>query len=167
VKPPATTALAIRPCFALGGLACLAFIVLAVIAILVPEPVCRPVCVKDHTEIRTTMRVEGNGYMAPEVTPVSVCDEYQEVCRPDAAEPLQQDMAASARNVGLLNDEAMAERIKRAADRDDARSVERRCGKNFGADLNGAPRRPRSVSVTSPEMGGDPPLPWPVEGALR
>jgi hypothetical protein len=63
-------------------------------------------------------------------------------------------------------DEDMADQIKRAADRDDARSVERRCGKNFGADFTGAPRRPRPAS-TNPEMGGDPSSPSLMEGALR
>lgn len=42
-----------------------------------------------------------------------------------------------------------AERIKRAADRDDARSVERRCGRNQRATL--------AELVTSPDLGSEPP----------
>lgn len=63
-------------------------------------------------------------------------------------------------------DDEMAARIKRAADRDDARSVVRRCGKNARADSGWLPRS-SSSGVTSPEMGGDPPPAWLGAGASR
>lgn len=53
-------------------------------------------------------------------------------------------------------DEGEAERIERAADRDDSRSVERRCGKNQRAALR---------ESTSPAIGKDPP--WPLGWVLR
>lgn len=65
------------------------------------------------------------------------------------------------------DDEEMAARIKRAADRDDARSVERRCGKNVRAGREEESRRLRPAAPTFPEIGGDPPSPRLMEGALR
>lgn len=51
--------------------------------------------------------------------------------------------------------DAEAKRIKRAAERDDARSVERRCGKNQRATL---------AELTSPGFGSEPP--WSLRAIL-
>lgn len=145
-------AAAIGVCWA----ACTAMVALAVAIMLSPELPCRSICVKDHTELRAIMRPDftGAGGLSSDVLAISVCEEYQEVCPPDAA-AAPVDMLVPAGRAEMLDDDEMAERIKRAAQRDDARSVERRCGKNVGADASSAPRYPHP-GATSPEIGGNP-----------
>lgn len=75
--------------------------------------------------------------------------------RPIMQAPLH-DMSASVRRAELFDYDAMAERIKHAAERDDARNVERHCGKNVGADRIDVPRG-RAPAASSPEIGGNPP----------
>ena len=129
-----------------------------------PEPPCRSICAKEHTELRVFMRpaYDGSGRLESDILPTSVCDEYQEVCQPDAAAAGgREDLSvALKRSMPPLDDEAMVERIKAAADRDDARSVERRCGRNAGADTYGRPRYPKPAVTSSPELGGNPPPTW-------
>lgn len=50
-----------------------------------PESRCRSVCVRDHTELRVSLRpsYSGNGRLESDVMNVSVCDERREVCRPE------------------------------------------------------------------------------------
>lgn len=85
-------------------LAVAAFTGLIWLVVSLPEPRCRTVCIKDHTELRAYLRpsYSGSAQIESDVMPVSVCDEYREACRPDAAASPAQDMAASARRAELL-----------------------------------------------------------------